>query len=48
MAEVGVTNLKACAADVKAGAISDDDHSCKMDEKEREKFLGLVEKRKPH
>ena len=33
-------------AEVKAGAFPDDDHSYGVDEKEYEKFLGLVEKRK--
>ncbi len=33
-------------AEVKSGAFPDDDHSYGVDEKEYEKFLSLVEKRK--
>ena len=44
--EVAVAGLKAYVADVKAGTFPDDDHSYGVDDKEYEKFLGLVEKRR--
>ena len=44
--ETAVAGLKAYAADVRAGTFPDDDHSYAVDDKEYEKFLGLVEKRK--
>ena len=46
LTEVAVNGIKAYIADVKAGAFPDDDHSYGVDEKEYEKFLNLVEKRK--
>ncbi len=46
LTEVAVTGIKAYIADVKGGTFPDDDHSYKVDEKEYEKFLGMVEKRK--
>ena len=46
LTEVAVTGIKAYIAEVKAGTFPDDDHSYGVDEKEYEKFLGLVEKRK--
>jgi 3-methyl-2-oxobutanoate hydroxymethyltransferase len=46
LTEVAVAGLKAYAADVRAGTFPDDDHSYAVDDKEYEKFLGLVEKRK--
>jgi 3-methyl-2-oxobutanoate hydroxymethyltransferase len=48
LTEVAVTGIKAYIADVKGGTFPDDDHSYKVDEKEYEKFVGLVEKRKHH
>jgi 3-methyl-2-oxobutanoate hydroxymethyltransferase len=44
--EVAVAGLKAYAADVRAGAFPDDDHSYGVDEREYERFLGMVEKRR--
>src|SRR6266404_5318402 len=44
--EVAVAGLKAYAADVRAGTFPDDDHSYGVDEREYEKFLGMVEKRR--
>lgn len=44
--EVAVAGLKAYVADVKAGTFPDDAHSYGVDDKEYEKFLGLVEKRR--
>lgn len=44
--EVAVAGLKAYVADVKAGTFPDDVHSYGVDDKEYEKFLGLVEKRR--
>jgi 3-methyl-2-oxobutanoate hydroxymethyltransferase len=38
--------LRAYAEDVKSGRFPDDDHSYGVDDKEYEKFLRLVEKRK--
>ena len=46
--EVAVTGIKAYIADVKGGTFPDDDHSYGVDEKEYDKFLNLVEKRKQH
>jgi len=46
LTEVAVRGIKAYIDDVKAGTFPDDDHSYGVDEKEYEKFLGLVEKRK--
>jgi 3-methyl-2-oxobutanoate hydroxymethyltransferase len=48
LTEVAVSGIKAYIADVKGGSFPDDDHSYKVDEKEYEKFLGMVEKRKQH
>ncbi len=44
--EVAVTGLKAYAADVRAGTFPDDEHSYGVDEREYERFLGMVEKRR--
>ena len=44
--EVAVAGIKAYVADVKAGTFPDDDHSYGVDDREYEKFLGLVEKRR--
>ena len=44
--EVAVAGLKAYVAEVKAGAFPDDDHSYGVDDKEYDKFLGLVQKRR--
>jgi 3-methyl-2-oxobutanoate hydroxymethyltransferase len=46
LTEVAIAGLKAYAAEVRAGTFPDDDHSYAVDDKEYEKFLGLVEKRK--
>jgi len=48
LTEVAVNGIRAYIADVKGGRFPDDDHSYRVDEKEYEKFLGLVEKRKQH
>ena len=48
LTEVAVNGIRAYIADVKGGSFPDDDHSYRVDEKEYEKFLGLVEKRKQH
>ena len=48
LTEVAVTGLKAYAADVRAGKFPDDDHSYGVDDREYEKFLDLVEKRRAH
>jgi 3-methyl-2-oxobutanoate hydroxymethyltransferase len=44
--EVAVAGLKAYVADVKAGRFPDDDHSYAVDDKEYEKFLSLVQRRR--
>ena len=46
LTEVAVAGLRAYAADVRAGKFPDDEHSYAVDEREYEKFLGLVEKRR--
>jgi len=46
LTEVAVKGIAAYIADVKAGTFPDDDHSYGVDEKEYEKFLGLVQKRR--
>ncbi len=46
LTEVAVTGIKAYIADVKGGTFPDDDHSYSVDDKEYEKFLGLVQKRR--
>jgi 3-methyl-2-oxobutanoate hydroxymethyltransferase len=46
LTEVAVNGLKAYAAEVRSGKFPDDDHSYGVDDKEYEKFLALVEKRK--
>ena len=46
LTEVAVGGLKQYVSEVKAGTFPDDDHSYTVDEKEYEKFLSLVEKRK--
>jgi len=46
LTEVAVTGIKAYIADVKGGTFPDDDHSYGVDEKEYEKFLGLVQNRR--
>lgn len=46
LTEVAVTGIKAYIADVKGGTFPDDDHTYGVDEKEYDKFLTLVEKRK--
>src|SRR5687767_3119702 len=44
--EVAVNGLKTYVAEVKAGTFPDDDHSYGVDDKEYDKFLGLVQKRR--
>ena len=46
LTEVAVNGLKQYVAEVKEGRFPDDDHSYGVDEKEYERFLGLVEKRR--
>jgi len=46
LTEVAVTGLKAYAADVRSGKFPDDDHSYGVDDREYDKFLGMVEKRR--
>jgi 3-methyl-2-oxobutanoate hydroxymethyltransferase len=46
LTEVAVAGLRAYVAEVKSGRFPDDDHSYGVDDKEYEKFLRLVEKRK--
>ena len=46
LTEVAVNGISAYIADVKAGTFPDEDHSYAVDEKEYERFLNLVEKRK--
>jgi 3-methyl-2-oxobutanoate hydroxymethyltransferase len=48
LTEVAVKGITRYIAEVKSGAFPDDDHSYRVDEKEYEKFLSLVEKRKQH
>ncbi|MEP6609158.1 MAG: 3-methyl-2-oxobutanoate hydroxymethyltransferase [Burkholderiaceae bacterium] len=46
LTEVALTGISQYIAEVKAGTFPDDDHSYGVDEKEYEKFVALVEKRK--
>jgi 3-methyl-2-oxobutanoate hydroxymethyltransferase len=46
LTEVAVGGLKQYVAEVKSGKFPDEDHSYAVDDKEYEKFLALVEKRK--
>jgi 3-methyl-2-oxobutanoate hydroxymethyltransferase len=46
LTEVAVAGLKAYVQDVKNGTFPDDDHSYGVDDKEYEKFLSLLEKRR--
>jgi len=46
LTEVALKGIGEYIAEVKAGKFPDDEHSYGVDEKEYEKFLGLVEKRK--
>jgi 3-methyl-2-oxobutanoate hydroxymethyltransferase len=46
LTEVAVKGIGTYVAEVKAGTFPDDDHSYSVDEKEYEKFLGLVQKRR--
>ena len=48
LTEVAVKGISEYVAEVKAGTFPDDDHSYDVDEREYEKFLSLVEKRKHH
>ena len=48
LTEVAVEGITQYISEVKSGAFPDDDHSYGVDEKEYEKFLSLVEKRKHH
>ena len=46
LTEEALKGITQYISEVKSGAFPDDDHSYSVDEKEYEKFLGLVEKRK--
>jgi 3-methyl-2-oxobutanoate hydroxymethyltransferase len=46
LTEVAVAGLKAYAADVREGRFPDEDHSYGVDDREYERFLGMVEKRR--
>jgi 3-methyl-2-oxobutanoate hydroxymethyltransferase len=46
LTEVAVKGIEAYVKDVKAGTFPDDDHSYGVDDKEYERFLGMVEKRR--
>jgi 3-methyl-2-oxobutanoate hydroxymethyltransferase len=46
LTEVAVSGLKQYAAEVRSGKFPDEDHSYAVDDKEYDKFLTLVEKRK--
>ena len=46
LTEVAVNGIKTYVAEVKAGKFPDDDHSYGVDEKEYDKFVTMVEKRK--
>ena len=46
LTEVAVEGIKKYIADVKGGTFPDDEHSYSVEEKEYDKFLSLVEKRK--
>jgi 3-methyl-2-oxobutanoate hydroxymethyltransferase len=46
LTEVAVKGISTYVAEVKSGKFPDDDHSYGVDEKEYEKFLGLVQKRR--
>jgi 3-methyl-2-oxobutanoate hydroxymethyltransferase len=46
LTEVAVNGLKQYVAEVKSGRFPDEDHSYGVDDKEYERFLSLVEKRK--
>lgn len=48
LTEVAVKGISEYVAEVKAGTFPDDDHSYGVDEREYEKFLSLVAKRKQH
>jgi len=48
LTEVAVKGISQYIAEVKAGTFPDDDHSYGVDEREYEKFVSLVEKRKQH
>lgn len=46
LTEVAVQGLKAYVDEVKSGTFPDDDHSYGVDDREYERFIGLVEKRR--
>ena len=48
LTEVAVTGIKQYVKEVKEGSFPDDDHSYGVDDREYEKFLDLVEKRRAH
>ena len=48
LTEVAVNGIRQYVDEVKTGKFPDDDHSYSVDEREYEKFLGLVEKRRQH
>ena len=48
LTEVAIKGISQYIAEVKAGTFPDNDHSYGVDEKEYEKFVSMVEKRKQH
>jgi 3-methyl-2-oxobutanoate hydroxymethyltransferase len=48
LTEVAVKGISQYIAEVKSGTFPDDDHSYGVDDREYEKFLSMVEKRKQH
>jgi 3-methyl-2-oxobutanoate hydroxymethyltransferase len=46
LTEVAVRGIEAYVADVKSGSFPDDDHSYGVDDKEYERFLGMVQRRR--
>ena len=48
LTEVAVNGIRQYVEEVKTGRFPDDDHSYSVDDREYEKFLGLVEQRRQH
>jgi 3-methyl-2-oxobutanoate hydroxymethyltransferase len=48
LTEVAVQGIRAYVKDVKAGTFPDDDHSYGVDDKEYERFLAMVQRRRQH
>src|SRR5512144_259821 len=48
LTEVAVNGIKAYIAEVKSGTFPDDDHSYGVDDKEYERFLAMVQRRRQH